>query len=72
MPWQKFPDSTNVVEVEHDGVSTMHVTYKKAGKYRYDGVSITVYEALIKADSPGKFIHANVRDRYPTTKVEAV
>jgi hypothetical protein len=65
-----FADSSNVVSAKHDGMTTMHITYKKAGTYRYDGVPKVIFERLIKAASPGKYIHANVRDLYQTTKVE--
>lgn len=64
-----FSDSSNVVEALYEqGYLTVY--YKKAGAYRYDNVPQEVYNAFITAVSPGKFVHANLRDRYPTTKVE--
>ena len=37
--------------------------------YRYDGVEKTVYDEALKADSVGKYLVANVKDKYKVTKV---
>jgi hypothetical protein len=58
-----------VVEAEHDGISTLTLTFIKGGKYRYVGVPLTVYEDLTRAESPGRFVHANIVDRYATFKL---
>ena len=67
-----FPDSSNVERAEYQLGPDPYlvVVFRKSGAYRYDGVPVEVWLELLKADSPGKFVHANLRDRYPTTKVE--
>ncbi len=37
--------------------------------YRYDGVERAVYDEALKADSIGKYLVANVKDKYNVTKV---
>ena len=37
--------------------------------YRYDGVERAVYDEALKADSIGKYLVANVKDKYKVTKV---
>ena len=37
--------------------------------YRYDGVERTVYDEVLRADSIGKYLVANVKDKYNVTKV---
>lgn len=65
-----FEGSSNVVAAMHDGADQLIVVFAKAGAYRYDGVPIKTFEDLKAAESPGKFVHANLRDHFPTKKVE--
>jgi hypothetical protein len=37
--------------------------------YRYDGVERAVYDEALKAPSIGKYLVANVKDKYKVTKV---
>lgn len=37
--------------------------------YRYDGVPRQVYEEALSADSVGRYIVGNVKDKYPVVKV---
>lgn len=37
--------------------------------YRYDGVERAVYDEALKADSVGKYLAVNVKDKYKVTKV---
>lgn len=38
--------------------------------YRYDGAPKSVYEDALKAESIGKYIIANVKDKYKVAKVQ--
>jgi hypothetical protein len=45
---------------------------KEAGDvYRYLGVPPTVHDALMRAESKGKYFHRNIRDLYPFEKIKS-
>lgn len=45
---------------------TLYVTYKKDVKtYEYQGVPVATYDALMAAESKGKFISDHIRKQYP-------
>lgn len=54
-----FDPQTNTLEIEFNDNSVYH----------YFGVPEQVYLALLGASSHGKYFHANIRDRYPTKKI---
>lgn len=71
-----FPDSSNVVRAEFhlapsEADYELFVTFKKAGTYRYSGVPLSVWMDFIKCESAGRFMHANIINRYPVMKVNA-
>lgn len=72
----EFTDSSNVVSAmfcqatDTEG-TRLYVTFKKAGAYRYDGVPERTFKDFISAESPGRFMHANIINRYPVMKVNA-
>ena len=45
------------------------VQFKADTLYSYDGVEADTFEALLNAESVGKYFNANIKDRYTTTKV---
>jgi hypothetical protein len=45
------------------------VTYRGGRQYSYAGVPAEIADGLEKADSKGRFIHANIIDKFPATKI---
>jgi len=60
--------SSNIASVGyHDG--KLFVEFKRSGAvYEYRGVPEDVYQALINAESVGKFFHRNVKSVYQTIR----
>jgi len=55
----KYEPSTKVLTIEFDTGSV----------YDYADVPAKAYDDLLKADSKGKFFHAEIKDKYKDTKV---
>jgi hypothetical protein len=47
---------------------TLEVEFIKGGVYQYTGVSSNEHEAMMNADSKGKYLNANIKGRYPYAK----
>ena len=63
-------ESSNVWAVGYDAeFARLFVEFTNGATYRYDGVEKDLYETLLNAESVGKFLNANIKDRYATTKV---
>lgn len=64
------PDSSNISQGEYNAAEkTLTITFKRGGVYRYDGVPEDVALAYKGAESVGKFFFANIKDKYPYTKL---
>ncbi|MEZ0611687.1 KTSC domain-containing protein [Fibrella sp. WM1] len=61
-------DSSNLASVGYDG-RTLEVEFLNGSVYQYSGVPDEVYEALMSADSHGKYFNANIRTSYSYRKV---
>ena len=61
--------STCISAMKRADDGTMTLTFQSGGTYAYFGVGPDTFESFCKADSKGRFFHANVRGRYPFTKV---
>jgi hypothetical protein len=48
----------------------MRVRFSNGTEYDYKGVSPVLFNEFMKAESPGKFYHANIRGLITGTKVE--
>jgi hypothetical protein len=59
-----YDTEAKVLEVEFKGKAQNSV-------YRYVEVPIELAEGLFKAESPGTFLHANIKTKFTCTKVEA-
>lgn len=59
--------SSNVVSVGYEN-NTLYVQYK-SGMYSYSNVDKTVYENLLKAESKGKFMNSEVKNKYSYKKL---
>jgi hypothetical protein len=55
-------NSSNIAAVEKDGEDLI-VTFRKGGTYRYQGAAHH-YDDLVQADSPGRYLQANIKGRY--------
>jgi len=64
--------SSNILEVGHDPeTSTLEILFKNGGVYRYAGVDADKHAALMKADSVGAFVHANIKGHHAHSKVDS-
>lgn len=62
--------SSNLATVGYDAVSqTLEVEFLDGSAYRYHGVPVVVYQALMSAASHGSYFSAFIRNRYPTDRV---
>jgi hypothetical protein len=48
--------------------STLEIEFVSGGVYRYYGVPENIHEALMEADSHGRYFVAHIRNAYPYTK----
>ncbi|HEY1772480.1 MAG TPA: KTSC domain-containing protein [Gammaproteobacteria bacterium] len=63
--------SSNIAAVGYDPVlQVLEVEFKNGTVYRYDGVSSEIHEAMVTAPSVGGYFSANIRNKFPSTKVE--
>lgn len=62
--------STDVAEIGYDvDTMTLEVVFHKGGVYQYFDVPEAVYQEFMRADSKGKFLHANIKNNYRYTKL---
>jgi hypothetical protein len=62
--------STNVHSVGYDADSqTLEVEFNNGSVYHYTGVPVDEYEGLMNADSKGTYLNANIKKRYPYTRL---
>jgi hypothetical protein len=58
-------ESSNIKSVGYDaGTQTLEVEFNHGTLYRYAGVPTETYEAMMKAESAGKFFASNVRNEF--------
>jgi hypothetical protein len=62
--------SSNIDSIGYDSATkTLKVIFKNGHIYDYYGVSDQVHEALMSAESIGKFFNTNIRNSYQYGKV---
>ena len=62
--------SSNLHSVGYDLDSqTLEVEFNNGSVYQYSNVPQGEYDALMSADSKGTYFNANIRNRYPFTKL---
>lgn len=62
--------SSNVASVGYDqSTLTLEVEFNDGSVYQYFDVPDTAYQELMRAESIGKFLHANIKNNYRYTKV---
>ena len=47
---------------------TLEVMFPSGLIYRYHGVPRQKYDRLLRADSPGAYFNAEIKDHYPVTR----
>ena len=50
--------------VDDDRASTLCISFRDTGKYVYDGVPSSLFEAFCRAPSAGGFFNERIKDRY--------
>ncbi len=62
--------SSNVAAVGYDpNTQTLEVEFNNGSIYQYFDVPQTIYEALVSAESVGKFLNAQIKGYYRYAKV---
>lgn len=62
--------STDVAEIGYDAATmTLEVAFHKGGVYQYFDVPEVVYQEFLRADSKGKFLHANIKNNHRYVKL---
>jgi len=57
--------SSNIESVGYDaGSHELHGTFKGGINYVYQGVDEITHQNFIESDSPGAFLHRNIKDRF--------
>lgn len=51
--------------------NTLFVDFHNGRRYKYDDVPEEVFQGLVRAESPGKYFHAEIRARFETSLVDA-
>ena len=61
-------------EAEESGqkVGVLEIEFKSSGAvYQYKDVPVSVYNAMLMAESVGKYFYANIKGKFEYVKVEA-
>lgn len=62
--------SSNIAAIGYsDDSQILEVEFNDGSVYQYSGVPPSEYDGIMNADSKGKYLHANVRKRYPFVKL---
>lgn len=62
--------SSNIASVGYDAVSaTLEIEFYGGSVYQYFDVPEVEYQGLMHADSHGKYLNANIKDRYRYTRL---
>ena len=62
--------SSNIPAIGNDTDSeTLEVEFTNGTVYSYSNVPPGEYEAFMNADSKGKYLHANIKGRYPYVRL---
>jgi hypothetical protein len=64
-------ESSNVSQIGYDGDEmVLYVRFNNGYLYFYEGVPPDVWEQMLYSDSKGRFVHTNLKGRYPYGRVE--
>lgn len=66
-----YVSSTNILAARYDSARrSMDVTFRSGGAYRYLGVPLAIWDAFLRADSPGRFVSRELRSGYRAERTE--
>ncbi len=65
--------STMITKIQYDEVTReLTLTFAKGDDYKYDEVPASVFEALIAAESEGKYFSAHIKGKYNFERINAL
>ena len=53
----------------NEDTQTLTIEFHNGGRYSYGGVVKSHWDAMQKAESPGSYLHKNIRGRFNHTKL---
>lgn len=63
--------SSNISSVGYDSSSmTLEIEFHDGATYQYSNVPQHVCDGIIADESPGRYFHKNIRDKYLVSRVE--
>jgi hypothetical protein len=60
--------SSNIQAVGYEN-ETLEVEFISGAVYQYHGVPASEHDAMMNADSKGKYLNANIKGRYPFSQL---
>ena len=62
--------SSNIAAIGYDeDTQILEVEFTDGSVYQYSGVPPGEHNGMMNADSKGKYLHANIKKRYPYVKL---
>lgn len=62
--------SSNIAAIGYDENSqSLEIEFTNGAVYQYSSVPPSEYEGIMGADSKGKYLHANIKNRYSFVKL---
>ncbi len=63
--------SSNIQSVGYDAATrALEIEFKSGGVYRYHGVTLDEYHALVNSASLGSHFHHHIRSRYQSERMD--
>jgi hypothetical protein len=67
---RKSVESSNILSIGYDYITMiLEVEFKYSGIYHYSEVPQEIYDALMTANSKGKYLNANIKGVYSYIKL---
>ena len=62
--------SSNILSIGYDNNSeTLEIEFHGGAVYQYYNVAQGVYDSMMAASSKGQFLHSQIKDRFPYSRV---
>jgi hypothetical protein len=62
--------SSNIRSIGYDeDCQVLEIEFNDGSIYQYSGVPSSEYDGMMSADSKGKYLHANIKNRYSFVKL---
>lgn len=62
--------SSNIASIGYDASSeTLEIEFQDGYVYQYYNIPQGIYDALMAAPSKGRFLHSQIKDRFPFSRV---